>query len=222
MIPRQAWALNLIREQAMPEHIIRHCLLVRKVAVRIGELIHHRCPLDMELIDRAALLHDICKMESINTGGDHAMMGQELLEGLGYPRVGRVIGQHVRLQSEARLDEAMVVNYADKRVMHDNVVSLEERLADIIKRYAVNEAALQKIMELNGKFRQIEQRLCSGTGFDPASVSGLRLVAGDDPFDGGHGVGREYGPAELYDQNVDPVGVDEDQPALIHERNFLR
>ena len=42
-----------------------------------------------------ALLHDITKTKSIQTRENHALTGQELLENLGYARIGKIVGCHV-------------------------------------------------------------------------------------------------------------------------------
>ena len=137
-IPDRQWVSRLMSERGMPGHIVRHCRAVRMVAVAIACALREKgFGIDVRLVDRASLLHDICKADCLG-GGDHALMGRQLLDRLGFPRIGDVVGQHVRLRS-MEVCEAMVVNYADKRVMHDRVVSLERRFVDLMDRYRRDE-----------------------------------------------------------------------------------
>ncbi len=76
-------------------------------------------------------------------------MGAGILEELGYPHVAQVVREHVHLDDNIMdprpLREAEVVNYADKRVLHDAVVTLEERFADLKVRYGRTSEALARI-----------------------------------------------------------------------------
>ena len=176
--------------------------MVREVAVATAAALNLKgeC-LDLNLVEAGALLHDICKYDSILAGGDHARMGAELLCARGYPEVASIIGQHVRLESFA-ITAALVVNYADKRVMHDKVVSLDVRFNDLMQRYGSDEFRRGRIRELYEDGRRAEGLICGAAGIDPEELNYLSLVAADDPFDGGGGVGREHGPVEEHDQNI--------------------
>ena len=75
----------------------------------------------------------------------------KLLKGMGYERVGEVVAQHIWLCKEgdpSSVSEEEIVNYADKRVMHDRIVSLEERFSDLKERYG-------RKSESHGLFRAI-------------------------------------------------------------------
>ncbi|MEA2101920.1 MAG: HDIG domain-containing protein [Thermodesulfobacteriota bacterium] len=177
---------RIIKEQGVPEHIIRHCRMVRHVASGIAFALENRgCRIDRSLVDAAAMLHDISKMESVNNGGDHALMGQRLLEGQGYPRVGAIIGRHVRLGS-FDLNEAMVVNYADKRVRHDEVVSLELRFDDLVKRYGVSRQRLEHIERLYQDTLKMQQIILDAAGLDLCALDRRYLVPGDESLDAGY------------------------------------
>jgi len=105
------------------------------------------------MIRAAALLHDITKTRSFQTLEDHAETGARLVADLGYPEVGRIIGQHVRLESypPARTpSEAEIVNYADKRVLHDRIVSLDERMGYILKKYGDAPDDLSRLLAEDG------------------------------------------------------------------------
>jgi len=188
MLPGRPWVFDLIELAGMPAHILRHSQMVRKVAVTLAAFVARTRPIDIDLVDRAALLHDISKDKAIRDGGDHARMGQRLLEALGYPNIGAVIGQHVRLK-ELELNEALLVNYADKRVMHDRVVSLPRRFVDLLDRYGTNDERRERILKQFGTTLEVERLVCEASGLDPLWLNSLNLTLADDALDGGHGVG---------------------------------
>ncbi len=184
MIPSREWTSELMHNRGMPPHIIRHSHAVRLVAVTVAVTLGKAgYGIDMRLVDRAALLHDICKAGSLINGGDHALMGRRLMEELGYPRIGEIVGQHVRLES-LEVNEAMVVNYADKRVMHDRVVSLQKRFLDLMDRYGKNEQSMQRILKHYEDASEVEQVLVRCSGLEPERLNHLNLVTGDHALDG--------------------------------------
>lgn len=179
MIPSPEETRQLIELNQMPEHIIMHSVMVSRVAVAIGSsLVSSGHDVDVDLIKTSALLHDICKMECIGTGNDHALMGKMLLCRFGYPVVGDVVGQHVRLRSFT-LDEAMVVNYADKRVMHTKVVSLNTRFVDLMDRYGTDGARQERIRLHYSDCVKVEELIARSCEVDLRGLEELTLV----PFD---------------------------------------
>lgn len=184
MIPSREWTLGLMHEHGMPPHIIRHSKTVRLAAVYVAAVLQEAgFGIDVRLVDRAALLHDICKADSLLNGGDHALMGKRLMEELGYLRIGEIVGQHIRLES-LEVNEAMVVNYADKRVMHDRVVSLQKRFIDLMNRYGKNEQSIQRILKHYADVSEVEQVLVRSSGFEPERLNHLNLITGDHTLDG--------------------------------------
>lgn len=113
---------NLLKRYAVPDHIIRHSEAVSRVAVFLAESLDRSAEqLCIEVVEAAALLHDITKMEGITSRQDHAETGRRLLEGLGFRRIGEIVGQHIKLQANREtswIREAEIINYADKRVVH--------------------------------------------------------------------------------------------------------
>lgn len=206
MVPSRTWTWDLIALKAMPLHIVRHSLTVRRVAITLAGCLADQSLIDIRLVDRAALLHDICKADSIAAGGDHARMGQHLLEILGYPLLGQIVGQHVHLRSDT-LDAAMLVNYADKRVMHDTVVSLERRFVDLMQRYGTEDARRERILLLYTRAMAVEERIVAATGLDPLGLKYLNLIPIDDALDRGLGIGRKDGAIEMQDEDVQPERI---------------
>ena len=217
MIPSRKFVFDLIKETNMPYHIILHSLMVRQVAVAITyRLVGAGKHIDVNLVDRAALLHDISKMDSIIRGGDHALMGERLLMEHGYPLVGSIVGQHVRVENMV-LDEAMVVNYADKRVKHDRVVTLEQRFVDIMERYGKDEERIKRILNIYDIAKDEEHMIMEESGLNPLWLINLNLIPGYYTLYAEYSLLGKYALAEAKDEYINSEGVDHNQAVLSHE-----
>jgi putative nucleotidyltransferase with HDIG domain len=173
-VPSKKTCYRLIREMNMLEHIVLHSLQVCRVATLLADELRSRgIELDGELIQAAALLHDITKTRSFETGEKHTDSGCEYLTACGYPDVGDIVRQHVELDHYAAHPpptEAEIVNYADKRVLHDRIVSLAERMDYILRRYADSPIAKQCLQCLWEKTLIQEKRIFSGLPFGPEEL----------------------------------------------------
>ncbi|HQB31322.1 MAG TPA: HDIG domain-containing protein [Syntrophales bacterium] len=167
--------LRLMGEMGMMAHIVNHSRQVCRVALFLaGELREKSVPLNTDLVRAAVLLHDITKTRSFRTGENHARTGAELLASLGYPEVGGIIGQHVRLESyfDGGLPgEAEIVNYADKRVLHERITSLEERMDYILTRYGKTPEDTLRIRDIREKTMALEKRLFRHLPFPPDQMT---------------------------------------------------
>ena len=172
----------------MMDHIVDHSEQVCRVAVSLAEnLIHKGIDLDLDLIRAAALLHDITKTRSFSTHENHAETGGLFLEKRGFTEVGHIIAQHVKLDSYGvsnGLVEAEIVNYADKRVLHDQIVLLKDRMAYILERYADSLESRERILGLWDKSKEIEKRIFSHLPFQPEA---LKQVVEAHPNKGSEG-----------------------------------
>jgi uncharacterized protein len=180
--PGREECLSLMTELGMLDHIMKHCLQVAKVALLISNELNRRGQnLDLGVVEAASLLHDLTKAESLKTREDHAATAALVLKGMGYERVGEVIAEHVEL-SEGKdpfsISEEEVVNYADKRVRHDRIVSLEERFHDLKERYGKTPRAIQRLAHSEGTALKIEGKIFSVLDFRPEEVEGLSEISG--------------------------------------------
>lgn len=173
-IPSRQRCLELFREMEMLDHIAAHSLQVCRVALFLADrLAERQVSLNRELIQAAALLHDITKTRSFATGENHAQSGGQLLEQMGYPEVGYIVGCHVKLDAYGEalpIAEVEVVNYADKRVLHDRIVTLPERMAYIIERYGSRADYRERLNWLWQMTLQLEARLFRLLCFAPAAL----------------------------------------------------
>jgi putative nucleotidyltransferase with HDIG domain len=192
-IPDKQHCLRIMAGMRMPDHIRDHSRLVRRVALFLtDELALAGVVLNRPLVMAAALLHDITKPRSFVTREDHARTGGEYLTALGYPEVADVVRQHVVLDEYftlARPIEAEVVNYADKRVLHDGIVALDDRMNYILARYAHTAARRTRMKRVWDQTLQLEQRIFAYLPFAPLQLKG-RLPIHPDGLDS-QACGRE-------------------------------
>jgi putative nucleotidyltransferase with HDIG domain len=160
-IPDREECLNLMDKFNMLPNIKRHSIKVCELALSIAkELNGTGANLNLDHITAASLLHDLTKTKSLKTGEDHAETASQVLNKLGYKRIAEIVRAHI-IPKEAgkELTEEEIINYADKRVLHDRVVSLEERFEYLIKRYGENEKNIKRIMDLKEKTKIIENNI---------------------------------------------------------------
>ena len=166
--------VDLLRKAGVSEDDVQHCLAVAAKALEIA----HRtgAALDLELIGRGALLHDIGKARTHAI--EHGKLGAEMGKTLGLPTaVTDIMEKHIRgglTEAEAtelglpvkdyrlnRIEEKVVI-YADRLVdiITDGVVKTgeeaEQRFEEILKtnvKYGKNEITLKRYL---GYHREIQ------------------------------------------------------------------
>jgi len=183
-IPSKNDCFRLMCENQMLENIVAHSLQVCRVGMCLMDHLKLQgVDLDGRLVQAAALLHDITKTRSFETEENHALTGGQLLTDLGYVEVGNLVRQHVRLDQyslQTGPGEVGIINYADKRVLHDRIVSLDERMNYILDRYGKNPELQQKIQMLVEKTKALEKNIFSHLPFEPNDLS--RHLASLDIF----------------------------------------
>jgi hypothetical protein len=95
------------------------------------------------------------------------------------------VGQHVRLAAYFGSDlitEAEIVNYADKRVLHDRIVSLAKRMEYIFERYGKGPEHRERISWLWEKTILLENRIFTELPFLPDDLEGL-VTGGEEEAD---------------------------------------
>jgi putative nucleotidyltransferase with HDIG domain len=156
-----------------------HSIEVTKVALYLAVELNKRGQrIDLGLVEAASLLHDLTKSECLQTKEDHARTGSQLLKRMGYLRVGEVVAEHIQLSKKndpSLITEEEVVNYADKRVQHDRIVSLEERFSDLMNRYGKGQKASEQMEQLKKATFEIENRIFSILGIGPSDLQHLQL-----------------------------------------------
>jgi len=179
MVPTRDECLRLMTHYGMLDNIVHHSLVVTQVALFISMGLNKKGQrIDLGLVEAASLLHDLTKTECLETKEDHAQTGFLLLKKIGYQRVGEIVAEHIQLSKKKdslMVSEEEVVNYADKRVQHDRIVSLEERFRDLRNRYGEREETFRALEELEKITSEIEFRIFSILGVDPHDIKGLQF-----------------------------------------------
>jgi uncharacterized protein len=118
-----------------------------------------------DLVAAGALLHDIAKTRTLATQEPrHDLIGAQMMRELGHEAIATIVQSHVVFNDfdpRGKLEEREIVFYADKRVKHDQIVSLDDRITDLVTRYGVNEQVIHLIVDNKKLIAQIEQKIQS-------------------------------------------------------------
>jgi len=139
-------------------HSVNVCALALALAQQSGITDPH----ELHTLGTGALLHDIAKTPCLGTKKLHAQEGERILLAKGYPELAYLVRQHVYLHPEHPLDETMLVNYADKRVNHDQVVDLAARFDYIEDRYGENDPERLARIARGRRWSQAVERMIFG------------------------------------------------------------
>ncbi|GAU09060.1 HD domain-containing protein [Desulfoplanes formicivorans] len=173
---------------AMLDNIRDHSLAVTHVATTITRMTLEKAPNLpascnlLETVTAAALLHDLAKTYCIRHGGNHAQVGAAWVVALtGNPAIGHAVFHHVFWPG--RIDVRnhfipLVVAYGDKRVRHNEIVSLEDRMEDLMLRYGTSTSRRKMILRAHDQIITIEQQLeqLTGVPLHAHSFDSRRLV----------------------------------------------
>jgi uncharacterized protein len=130
-IPNVEQCYELLKQCHTPKHIVRHCEVCADFAVELARKISaNGTAVNVDFVHRACLLHDIMRLK----GHCHEDEAYEFFKS-DWPELALAIRKHAY---KSLLDEKLkphtieekIVYYADKRVMHDKVVPLKERLEE--------------------------------------------------------------------------------------------
>jgi putative nucleotidyltransferase with HDIG domain len=144
--------------QALPASIAAHCRAVAVVAQRIARaLLTAGASIDFELVRTAALLHDIARTRKKS----HADIGADLLEYHGFPRLAPLVRAHMDLEmdEDPSMDEIQTVYLADKLVLGDRRVDLEQRFARQIEKFGARPSVLAAILQRRENARHIQAKV---------------------------------------------------------------
>jgi putative nucleotidyltransferase with HDIG domain len=183
-IPSIKECLELHDRFEMLDNIRGHSFVVARVAEALVDGLHRTGkspgPLpDKEEVIVGALLHDIAKTLCIKTDCRHAEIGRQICLDLGYPELSEIVAEHVVLKNFATdlyargiFGTKEMVFYADKRVRHDQVVSLDGRLLYILERYGDNNPAKEQLIRQNfNKSVELENYLFDFLDFLPEELA---------------------------------------------------
>jgi len=141
-IPDPAKCIEFLRKSGCSEKVIKHCMAVRDVAVKIAK----KANADLKLVETGALLHDIGRSKT--HGILHASEGAKIAEKLGLPDsiikiIERHIGAGVPAKDAKRLGlpekdyipitlEEKIVCHADSMINNDRQQRIERELERVL------------------------------------------------------------------------------------------
>lgn len=177
-IPTIEECLDIIEQYSMLDNIRDHSFMVARVAKTLTQTLREQpdiSPPDTSEVVAGALLHDIAKTRCLQNNSHHARDGQSICVELGYPEIGEIVLEHVVLKEfkadlyqQGIFGAKELVYYSDKRVRHDQVVTLDDRLTYIIERYGDGDPVKEKRIQENFSATiQFEQYLFSYLPFSP-------------------------------------------------------
>lgn len=154
---------QLKQEYKTPLNVRQHTEAVSKVAFLSAKKLASKYVINPEILLEAGHLHDLVryinfsnfssnrfacefsnsdiaywkKMAEKHRGEHHGALAQKIVTKLGYDFLGKVIashqGKYLKTGFENIYEKIMV--YADARCMHEKIVSIEERMEDLLVRY---------------------------------------------------------------------------------------
>lgn len=181
-IPPLKQCIKLMDQYGMLANIRHHSLVVARLADHLLSglcaFAPDRSQADQRLVIAGALLHDIAKTPCLNSTCDHAKIGGDICRQHGYPDIATIVEQHVLLADydpqrylDGRFTAPEIVYYADKRVRHNVVVHLSERLEYILDHYGKGNPTRRSLIRDN--FDQcvtLEDSLFRWISFDPKDL----------------------------------------------------
>jgi putative nucleotidyltransferase with HDIG domain len=184
-LPDITRCVQLMEDFSMWENIRRHSFMVARVAdqllLQLQQAGNHLALPSRNLVIAGALLHDIAKTKCLQEHCSHAEVGANICQDLGFPEIAEIVGNHVVLSHFTQQQYAKgvfgateIVFYADKRVRHDEVVSLDARLEYILAKYADNNPQKEAFILKNfSQCRKMEHHLFSYLSIEPDDILSL-------------------------------------------------
>lgn len=163
-VPSDTQCTEYWARYSMFDNIAEHSLEVARVATFIARRAKDLgMSVDIPTIRASALLHDIAKSYCIMHGGNHSQLGGAwTMELTGNPAIASGVTHHVFWPFEMDINKyltPLAVIYADKRVRHNSIVTIESRFQDLVKRYGVNDYIRKRIEITRAQAVELENLL---------------------------------------------------------------
>lgn len=166
-------AFKLLEEFEIPSNIVSHVTQVAKVAKLISDhYINKGFNIDVNSLICAAIVHDLYKLKARNS---HSNEAYQYLKDKNEDKIALMVYKH---DMEAIIDDSMqpftleeqILNYADKRVKHDEIVSLKERLADMKVRYNSGNEVTPWETKVYSAYYKLEKELFTPIDISPTDI----------------------------------------------------
>jgi uncharacterized protein len=178
MIPTVRECFVLMTKYGMLGNIKAHSIVVEKVAALLAKnLVDAGEKLCLDVVTAGALMHDIAKTLCLGSSEDHAKKGKKICLENQLDEIADIVAEHIILAGydpNRPVSEKELVYYADKRVNHDRIVSLEERIEYLLTRYGRNQEWIhQRIRDNFRQCKEVEKKIFSKLSFTPEDLAEL-------------------------------------------------
>jgi len=173
-VPTLDEAEHVLASFGLPDGIVTHSRGVSRVAAEAaGLLAAAGVDVDPQLVEVAALLHDIDKPVTRHEGAQHGLVGARWLAERGFPELAEPVASHpigclLDAGRSPRGWAAVALAVADRHVAQ-GFVSVDVRIDDQAERYPAHRASLEAARE---PAHAMEAQLAAAAG-----LSGPQLVA---------------------------------------------
>jgi putative nucleotidyltransferase with HDIG domain len=168
-VPTAAECEAILATRHVEQATVRHMHKVAEVAHGMAaELVRSGFELSFELVNAAALLHDLAKGQP-----DHASAGASILRTMEFPEVAAIVAAHTDLVFESRLDERAIVYLADKLVCGDTEVTIAERFQPALDRFGNDPSALHAAQSRKDTALAIAHAVATRLQLPLSSVTGV-------------------------------------------------
>jgi uncharacterized protein len=195
ILPTKEQCLQYFEDYNVPKNIKAHCLSVAKVAFFLAkELKKVNKNINVELVHRTALLHDLFKvvvLEKLEPSKQYhpepytdkeiatwkmlrekypnmweSQVAQVIFKDK-YPELAVSVGNSSDPHKNDKTWEELIVHYADFRIMQEKIVLLDERLSYLRNRYPASEDAWDKHTVT---MKNDESKIFSKINFEPEEL----------------------------------------------------
>jgi putative nucleotidyltransferase with HDIG domain len=178
VVPGRDQAIALLESLELPAGIVTHSKGVARVAAEAARIVSGAgVPVDVRLVEVAALLHDIDKPETREGEGRHGEVAADRLIEMGYPELAAPVASH---PVTCLLDDrcfprgwpSVIVAIADRHVAQE-FLDIDQRIDDMQQRHPEYVDSLEAARR---PAHLLEAELCEAAGLE-ADVLVERLRA---------------------------------------------
>lgn len=172
-VPDRSTARRLLADANLPDGIVVHSEGVARVATAAAAMLAEaQIPIDSSLVEAAALLHDIDKLEIRRGGGEHGVVGARRLEAAGHPELAMPVASHPLscLLDDERFPRgwpSVLVAVADRHVAQE-FLTIDERLDDMKERHPEHADAIEAARQ---PAHALEAELAEVAGLSPDQLT---------------------------------------------------
>ena len=167
---------KLWNKYQVPENIQKHSQKVTELALDLGQKLKSQgIEINLDLIYNSAMLHDIAKFLCLDCDTRHTYEGARILRKEGLEKEAEIVESHgldTIIHYPERLNswENKLVYYADKRVVHDQITSLEEKFKYMRKRYSQH---LDVINQSEEKIYKLEKEVFFKSKYQSSNIKSM-------------------------------------------------